>query len=39
MKITDVALTLFAWESIPPTIYGHHTRARPAEAISACSRS
>ena len=28
MKITDVSLTLFAWESIPPTIYGHHT-ARP----------
>src|SRR5438874_6446139 len=28
MKITDVSLTLFAWESIPATIYGHHT-ARP----------
>src|ERR1700751_4281219 len=28
MKITDVSLTLFAWESIPSTIYGHHT-ARP----------
>ena len=28
MKITDVTLTLFAWESIPSTIYGHHT-ARP----------
>jgi L-alanine-DL-glutamate epimerase-like enolase superfamily enzyme len=28
MKITDVTLTLFSWESIPPTIYGHHT-ARP----------
>src|SRR3954452_21842125 len=28
MKITDVSLTLFAWDSIPPTIYGHHT-ARP----------
>jgi L-alanine-DL-glutamate epimerase-like enolase superfamily enzyme len=28
MKITDVALTLFSWESIPSTIYGHHT-ARP----------
>src|SRR5271165_7055566 len=25
MKITDVSLTLFAWEGIPPTIYGHHT--------------
>src|SRR5258707_12327624 len=28
MKISDVTLTLFAWESIPSTIYGHHT-ARP----------
>ena len=28
MKITDVSLTLFSWESIPSTIYGHHT-ARP----------
>ncbi len=28
MKITDVTLTLFAWDSIPPTIYGRHT-ARP----------
>src|SRR5258707_8140982 len=28
MKISDVTLTLFAWDSIPPTIYGHHT-ARP----------
>src|SRR5436305_2516086 len=28
MKITDVSLTLFAWDSIPPTTYGHHT-ARP----------
>src|SRR5271166_1871229 len=28
MKITDVTLTLFGWESIPTTIYGHHT-ARP----------
>src|SRR6202035_3936164 len=28
MKITDVTLTLFAWDSIPSTIYGHHT-ARP----------
>ena len=28
MNITDVTLTLFAWESIPATIYGHHT-ARP----------
>ena len=28
MKITDVTLTLFAWESIPSTTYGHHS-ARP----------
>ena len=28
MKITDVSLTLFSWESIPSTTYGHHT-ARP----------
>ena len=28
MKITDVTLTLFAWESIPSTVYGRHT-ARP----------
>src|SRR5437588_9217777 len=28
VKITDVSLTLFAWESIPSTTYGHHT-ARP----------
>src|SRR2546430_10799276 len=28
MKITEVSLTLFSWESIPSTIYGHHT-ARP----------
>ena len=25
MKIADVTLTLFAWEDIPPTIYGAHT--------------
>jgi L-alanine-DL-glutamate epimerase-like enolase superfamily enzyme len=28
MKITDVMITLFGWESIPSTICGHHT-ARP----------
>src|SRR6202158_2797600 len=28
MKISDVTLTLFGWDSIPSTIYGHHT-ARP----------
>src|SRR5271169_1172641 len=28
MKIADVTLTLFSWESIPSTIYGHLT-ARP----------
>src|SRR3954454_25220924 len=25
MKITDVTLTLFAWDGIPPTTYGRHT--------------
>jgi L-alanine-DL-glutamate epimerase-like enolase superfamily enzyme len=25
MKITDVSLTLFSWDSIPPTIYGRHS--------------
>jgi L-alanine-DL-glutamate epimerase-like enolase superfamily enzyme len=25
VKITDVSLTLFAWEGIPPTQYGRHT--------------
>ena len=25
MKITDVALTLFVWDDIPPTSYGAHT--------------
>ena len=25
MKITDVTLTLFAWDSIPPTTYGAHS--------------
>src|SRR5438270_10755320 len=25
MKISDVTVTLFGWESIPSTIYGHHT--------------
>ena len=39
MKITDVTLTLFAWESIPATIYGHHTARPTGTAISACSRS
>src|SRR6202158_5126541 len=28
MKISDVTLTLFGWDSIPSTIYGHHP-ARP----------
>jgi L-alanine-DL-glutamate epimerase-like enolase superfamily enzyme len=28
MKISDVTLTLFGWDSIPSTIYGQHT-ARP----------
>ena len=25
MRITDVTLTLFAWDDIPPTFYGSHT--------------
>ena len=25
MKITDITLTLFAWDDIPPTTYGAHT--------------
>ena len=25
MKITDLTLTLFAWDSIPATTYGRHT--------------
>lgn len=25
MKITDVTLTLFAWDDIPATHYGRHT--------------
>ncbi|MCC2675012.1 MAG: mandelate racemase [Ramlibacter sp.] len=25
MKITDVTLTLFGWENIPPTAYAAHT--------------
>ena len=28
MKITDVTITLFAWDAVPSTIYGHHS-ARP----------
>jgi L-alanine-DL-glutamate epimerase-like enolase superfamily enzyme len=28
MKITDVTITLFAWEAVPHTTYGHHS-ARP----------
>jgi hypothetical protein len=28
MKITDVTLTLFAWDAVPATTYGHHS-ARP----------
>ena len=26
MKITDVSLTLFAWDDIPPTQYGQHSK-------------
>jgi L-alanine-DL-glutamate epimerase-like enolase superfamily enzyme len=28
MKITDVTITLFSWEAVPHTTYGHHS-ARP----------
>ena len=27
MKITDVSVTLFAWDDIPSTQYGRHTTA------------
>ena len=29
MKITDVTLTLFAWDDIPATRYSANTDARP----------
>jgi len=39
MKITDVTLTLFAWDDIPPTIYGSIPVSFPAVARSGCSGS
>ena len=33
MKITDVSLTLFAWDDIPPTQYGAHSRFAGSSAL------
>ena len=33
MKITDVSLTLFAWDDIPPTQYGQHSRFSGSSAL------
>ena len=33
MKITDVTLTLFAWDDIPPTQYGQHSRFAGSSAL------
>ena len=33
MKITDVSLTLFAWDDIPPTQYGQHSRFAGSSAL------
>ena len=33
MKITDVSLTLFAWDGIPPTQYGLHSRFAGSSAL------
>ena len=33
MKITDVTLTLFAWDDIPPTTYGAHSRFSGSSAL------
>ena len=33
MKITDVTLTLFAWDDIPPTQYGGHSRFAGSSAL------
>ena len=34
MKITDVTLTLFAWDDIPPTQYGQHSRFAGSSALA-----
>ena len=39
MKITDVTLTLFGWDDIPPTTYGRHTGRFSGKANSAFYRS
>ncbi|MSQ34739.1 MAG: mandelate racemase, partial [Dehalococcoidia bacterium] len=31
MKITDVTVTIFAWDNIPPTTYGRHTGRIPSK--------
>src|SRR5260370_42448766 len=33
MKITDVTLTLFDWDDIPPTQYGQHSRFAGSSAL------
>src|SRR4029450_956569 len=33
MKITDVSLTLFAWDDIPPTRYGAHSQFAGSSAL------
>ena len=33
MKITDVSLTLFAWDDIPPTQYGQHSKFAGSSAL------
>jgi L-alanine-DL-glutamate epimerase-like enolase superfamily enzyme len=33
MKITDVSLTLFAWDDIPPTQYGSHSKFAGSSAL------
>jgi L-alanine-DL-glutamate epimerase-like enolase superfamily enzyme len=33
MKITDVSLTLFEWDDIPPTQYGQHSRFAGSSAL------
>jgi L-alanine-DL-glutamate epimerase-like enolase superfamily enzyme len=33
MKIVDVSLTLFAWDDIPPTTYGQHSRFQGSSAL------
>ena len=33
MKIIDVSVTLFAWDDIPPTTYGAHSRFSGSSAL------